>query len=430
MKLSALSSQLSEGLRSTKDFVVSRWASLGFGLVILTTLPAFASSPLAMRVDVQPTAIAADGTVTTLEVQLAPSDRGRIGRQARLRIKLFLGTKPVVHILQDIDFDDQGSSRVEHTWPPGTYRLSLTIEGLRGTTQGFWEGEIQIPENLNPAPAPAPAPAPETIEPQSQPSVRSENPPTPPPPPEAVAPIATTAPVVTSRKVEENKPTPTAETTNAVSPPGEVPTTTPKSTPVAAEPPPPIPATEPITVAAPAAQPTPAPPATASPPIPTPRPVATSPPDPSGPVYALVLDIDPSDFEVSDRAAGLRASIDHNTVNVAPLVVQPGDPDPTVAIGRALKILRPTSEPQAIVVLSDVRRKAPRSKWKEIEALVQASGLPVFVIGLWNDQSHPGTRKQFKNLATGSGGRSYQLQPSESPARVLEMLNPVLAPGT
>jgi hypothetical protein len=86
-------------------------------------------------------------------------------------------------------------------------------------------------------------------------------------------------------------------------------------------------------------------------------------------------------------------------------------------------------ESKAIIVLTGARRKSSRSEWKTIAASVQYGGVPIFVIGLWNDEFNPGTRKQYKRLATDSGGRSYVLQPAESPARALEMLESALAAG-
>jgi len=331
---------------------------------LLQPAPLSAASPLAMRVDVQPTAIAAEGTVMTVEVQLAPSDRGRIGRQARLRVKLTQGTKTTAHILQDIDFDDQGKTRMEYTWPPGRYELGLTVEGLRGTAQGLWVGHIEIPESLDQAPTPPPA-EPTVEAPIAEidaPSVTSG--------PEAVAPAA--APVV-----------------------------------VSAPPPPKSPGTATETAAE-----------TASP--------VTTPVQASSPVYALVLDIDPSDIELAERAADLRSSIDRRFEKLTPIVIQAGDSSPTMALNRALAVLQPASDSRAIIVISDVRRKASRSEWKKITASVQDTKIPVFVIGLWNDEFDPGTRKQFKRLATDSGGRSYLLQPAESPVRALEMLDSVL----
>ncbi len=361
-------------------------------LLLLAPLPLLAASPLAMRVDVQPTTIAADGTVMTVEVQLAPSDRGRIGRQARLRVKLTQGTKTTAHILQDIDFDDQGMTRMEYTWPPGSYDLSLTVEGLRGTAQGLWVGHIDIPESLDRGPTLA-APEPKIEAPKTETIAPAET-----PLPEAPAAAVAAVPVAASAGAEPINHTTAADKSAEITPPA----------------PPPMKAPEAIVL-------TPVPEAKDE--VPTPKPVAAKTPKASGPVYALVLDIDPSDIEITDRAASLRADIKRRAESVTPIIVQAGDSNPTLAINRALAVVEPHSEARAIIVITDVRRKASRSQWKTSAASVQSAKIPIFVIGLWNDEFDPRTRKQFKRLATDSGGRSYLLQPAESPARALEMLD-------
>ncbi len=324
---------------------------------LLQPAPLPAVSPLAMRVDVQPSAITPEGTMMTIEVQLAPQDRGRIGDQARMRIKLNQGSKALVHILQDVDFDNRGMTRMEYLWPPGSYELLLTIESLRGTATGLWVGPVVIPESLDQTPAAPPA-EPKVEEPKTE----------------------TKTPVQSSL----------ADAASAA---------------VAAAP---VVASAPPSAKAPVAE--------------TKKTVATQTPRNSGPVYALVLDIDSSDLELADRAAELRASIDRRFEDATPIIIQGGDSNPTVAISRALKVLEFEPETKGIIVLTDARRKASHSQWKTIVASVQSSKIPIFVIGLWNDEFNPGTRKQFKRLATDSGGRSYVLQPAESPARALEMV--------
>ena len=383
---------------------------------LLQPAPLSATSPLAMRVDVQPTAINADGTVVTIEVQLAPQDRGRIGHQARMRIKLNRGTKTLAHILRDIDFDGQGMTRMELTWPPGTFELTLTIESLRGTAQGLWVGQIDIPETLDQAPTPPPpeptveAPIAET----NTPSVTSE--------PEAVAVAA--APVVTSAPAAPKSPVTAVEAAAVTTPPAPAPVQASEAVPTAPAPSVPTPAAEPLPVVTAAAEPAPIPEAKDA--VPPPQPVATPAPKASGPVYALVLDIDPSDIELADRAAELTASIHRRVENATPIIIQGGNSNPTLGLSRALETLRLNQESIAIIVLTDARRKSSRSEWKTIAASVQSAQIPIFVIGLWNDEFDPGTRKQFKRLATDSGGRSYVLQPAESPVRALEMLESAL----
>ncbi len=385
---------------------------------LLQLAPLSAASALAMRVDVQPTAIVADGTVMTVEVQLAPSDRGRIGRQARMRVKLTQGTKTTAHILQDVDFDDQGMTRMEYTWPPGSYELSLTVESLRGTAQGLWVGHVDVPESLDQPPTSAP-PEPKVETPRAETGAPAAT-----PLPEAGAAALAAAPVVATAGPQPKSPATATEKAAVTAPPKPAPILPTETIPPTPEPSVPTLAADPSPMATPAAEPTPIPQAKDE--VPPPQPVAAKTPKASGPVYALILDIDPSDIEIADRTASLRASINRRAENVTPIIIQAGDSDPTLAVRRALDILRPHPESKAIVVITDVRRKASRSEWKKTAASVQSAEIPIFVIGLWNDEFDPGTRKQFKRLATDSGGRSYLLQPSESPARALEMLDSAL----
>lgn len=396
----------------------ARRCGLSFFLT-LAALPLSAASPLAMRVDVKTTAITTDGTVMTIEVQLAPQDRGRIGHQARMRVKLNRGSKTLAHILQDVDFDDQGMTRMEHTWPPGSYELVLTIEGLRGATHGLWVGDIDIPKSLDQVPT------------SELPESKVETPRTeaPAPPltsqPEAVAVAA--APIAASAPSPPKIPVTANETAAETAPPTPAPKQAPESTPQPPDPVAPTQAAEPSPSEMASAVPAPVPEIQDQ--VPPPQPVAAPSPRTSGPVYALVLDIERSDIEIADRTADLKASIDRRIEDVAPIILQGGDSNPTLAITRALDTLQPYPEARAIIVITDVRRKASRSQWKTISAAVQGAKIPIFVIGLWNDAFDPGTRKQFKGLATDSGGRSYVLQPAESPSRALEMLDSALKGG-
>ncbi len=414
-ELSALAYQLSAGVCTGVALNTLHRANLRCALsaiLILGAFPLWAASPLAMRVDVRPTAIVPEGTVMTVEVQVAPQDRGRTGHQARMRIRLNQGTKTLVHILSDIDFDAEGMTRVEYTWPPGSYELTLTVESLRGTALGLWNSKVDVPDTLDQIPA---STAPKT----EPPTETSPGPITPPPQAAAVAPA-----VVATARPQPKSPATTIEKATVSAPPKAAPILPPEATPPTPEPSVPIPAADPPPLAAPAAEPTPIPREDHE--VPPMQPVAAPAPRADGPVYALVLDIDSSDMEIVDRAAELRTSIDRRIENASPIIIQAGDSDPTLAVKRALDILRPHPETRAIIVISDVRRKASRSQWKATVASVQSADLPVFVIGLWNDDFDAGTRKHFKRLATDSGGRSYLLQPSESPTRALEMLDSVL----
>jgi hypothetical protein len=386
-------------------------AGLSFGL-ILAALPLWAAAPLAMRVDVRPTAIIADGTEMTLEVQVAPQDRSRIGRQARMRVKLDRHSKTVVHVLSDIDFDTNGITRKKFTWPPGAYELTLTIENLHGAELGLWVHSIEVPESLNQVSAskqPKPTEESTTVEPDTTP---------PPPKTQSTTLTGGAAGGVTQEpaKIPEKPRTTTAPLEQKHIPAVETLSPVPEHLGQ-------TPAIDPSLGMAPNTEPTLA--AQATDDAPVERPVI----QPSGPVFALVLDIDPADAEIADRTADLRGAIERRLGDLTAVIIQPGASDPTLGINQGLEILRSLSDARAIVLITDGRRTASRSDWKNSAASTLSAGIPIFVFGLWNDQFDPGTRRQLSRLAEKNGGRSYVLQPAESPARALAMLEPIQPAG-
>ncbi len=131
-----------------------RTARLSTVMAVLAAAAAAASGPLlALRVDVEPVRPAGADTVMEIAVQVAPEDRGRLGREAWLRIDLTTDGAVVDRVARPVDVDD-GRASVEAAWPPGTYHLRVDVESADGTLSGFWVTEVEVPRLAPQAPPP------------------------------------------------------------------------------------------------------------------------------------------------------------------------------------------------------------------------------------------------------------------------------------
>nr|MCU0234502.1 hypothetical protein [Thermoanaerobaculales bacterium] len=138
-------------------------------LAVAAALPA--AEPVAVRVEVQPLGAGEDGTRVAVLVRVAPEDRGRIGRNAMVRVELDGEPAPGQSPLWAVRMADDGSARIETLWPPGEHRLELEIASPSGAERGLWVGTVRIPGIVErrtgdgaPAAAPEPAPGPPAVE--------------------------------------------------------------------------------------------------------------------------------------------------------------------------------------------------------------------------------------------------------------------------
>lgn len=394
-----------------------------------------AATPLAMRVDLE--AVDHDGGQTTMavEIQLAPADRTRVGRQCRLRIRLNRDGVSHAHILQDIDFDIKGLTRVEHAWPPGTYELTLGIENLRGSTLGVWNGTVEIPGSIRDEPTvrgprpdpvpPAPATPAETepAPPDARSPVPIETPPAAAPPSESDAATATETP---APSVDQKEPPTVPPTIEAARPPAPKAT---QETPDTADAPPARPEGRP----APATPPNEPRPQVSEPPAAPPEPKTQEPApevESSGPGYDLLVLIDTSDQAMAQRAFEFQTATAASIPAVRATTLNLDASDPAAAIIQAAARLAGRRTTRSLVVLTDGRWTASRSQWKDLRRRLEQGGRPMVVIGLWNDDYRPATRKRLGEAAERSGGGSYLMQPAERPSRAVAVIKASLEPAS
>ncbi len=130
-----------------------------------------ASAPLiAMRVDVEAVTTSGAGTGVVIAVEIAPEDRARLGRRALVQVELRRGGAMVDRAAETAEVADDGTVRLEATWPPGVYELRVDVEGSATGSSGFWVGTITIPR-LTQEPLPTPRPIPAPAEPAGAPPV-------------------------------------------------------------------------------------------------------------------------------------------------------------------------------------------------------------------------------------------------------------------
>jgi len=136
-----------------------------------------ASTPVAMRVELEPVRQVGALTEVAVVVQVSPEDRVRIGSNAILRIELDGGTVSSGSPMRAVRLEDDGSARAVVEWPPGEHQLRVEIEDPSKEDTGLWVGTVRIPD-LSPGTAiekageaePEPVPVPENPEPETPPS--------------------------------------------------------------------------------------------------------------------------------------------------------------------------------------------------------------------------------------------------------------------
>ncbi|MDH3815757.1 MAG: hypothetical protein OEV48_14800, partial [Acidobacteriota bacterium] len=194
------------------------------GLLLVGAVNVTASTPVAMRVEMEPQRQVGEMTEVAVVVQVSPEDRIRIGSNAILRIELDGGTVSSGSPMRAVRLEDDGSARVVVEWPPGEHHLQVEIEDPSKEDTGLWVGTVRIPdlspEGASPpvaepepvsasASAPAPAPAsgkPEPVTPQPEPEPESES---------ASAPVPVPAPGEPEPVTPQPEPEPVSESASA-----------------------------------------------------------------------------------------------------------------------------------------------------------------------------------------------------------------------
>jgi len=147
--------------------------SWALGSLLVGALSLAATAPVAMRVEVEPLRQVGASTEVAVVVQVSPEDRVRIGENAIVRIELDGGAVSSGSPMRAVWLEDDGSTRIEVTWPPGEHHLRVEIEDPSREDTGLWVGTVRIPDlspesmveeatELEPAPESASAPASES----------------------------------------------------------------------------------------------------------------------------------------------------------------------------------------------------------------------------------------------------------------------------
>jgi hypothetical protein len=133
-------------------------------VVMLGLISVAAGPPVAMRVDIEPVRSAGSDTLVELTVQIAPEDRARIGRSAWIQAELDRGERVLERVAQTVEVDRNGRARIELVWPAGEFDLRIDIASPGGEAEGIWMGKISIPR-LEPEPTPVAPLTPPAAEP-------------------------------------------------------------------------------------------------------------------------------------------------------------------------------------------------------------------------------------------------------------------------
>ncbi len=446
-----------------KKRALSTQLIIGLAVVVLA-----ASRSVAIRVDVQTLPVAGDDTTLMILTEIAPEDQGRIGTQARMRVKLLRGDTAVLHLLLDVDIDSEGRAQAKIEAPPGTYELEVGLVAESGDATGFWRGTIAVPV-VNEGETPALLAPPETAaqtattKPKAPPAstpVESDAEATPTPVsktavPEtaiaaAVVPATSSETRTSSGAVDQRDPAVLHPPSAVVEPEPPVSTVL-APTIIASRPDPPstsaqLEITHPETNAAssfthpPASRPLPNPSQ-----YPTPEDTTGheptfmgTPPDtpeeklPPGSTPPSLLHEAPAAFlialDVAEKNLGRASAISEQFLRVAErdgfaaIEMLPRPSSATSALSRMAAALDSVAQPPdgaTLVLITDGLRAEPRADWKVADTDILQAGVPLLAVGLWGDEFNATSRKNLGRIAAYSGGRFYLLQPGEAARSVV-----------
>jgi hypothetical protein len=381
--------------------------ALSIVLPVLIVATVAASTPLAMRVDIGVKSVGRSTTTLRVTAQLAPEDRSRLGRQARMRVKLSDGDRTVAHVLKDVDIDQDGSAGAVFDWPPGRYELEVSLEALRGDAKGLWAGAVEVPaNNVDDADA-----ALAEVHRDAAPTVAATPAPVAAPPKDGTS-AAAPATKVSEPAVEPEPALAATATAAAVDSDGLEPESKLVGEPAAPEPAP---------LPAPKATPVPRP--TESPTAPAPNPQSTL------PVHMVVaLDVTADE---SARATAIARELEHKALAAGGRSAAFSSAD--AATENAPGILRAALHSSVtshfgapIVLLTDGRRPASKAAWKEAETAARRGEIPVLAVGLWTPDFPAAVQKRLRKIADVSGGRVFFLQGSDATSTVVALFEEVL----
>jgi hypothetical protein len=409
-----------------------------FRTVLLTlavgSLSIAATRLVAMRVDIEALGAAGDKTAVEVGIQIAPEDRPVMGRRVVLQLELTRGETTVDRVARSIELDSNGRARIEVAWPPGVYDVRVEVERADGEESGLWLGKTRVPQ-FEPETTATPATSPPTDDAAAVAAAGGAATAAPPPPPPA---------------------------TDAV--PGPEPSSQAPPAPASPE----VEVSEPVETPTPAEAPTPAVVDRADDPSVADLTVLVT--YRNRPVPGL----DRDDFELRvngrpttiedigaapdtplllgvavDLSAPMSAQLPEMSRMLSGLAVRtldaPGelcvvtaDPDPKIEFpwgatptDLANALAQPSDSSEAnvvslittaldqfegrtgrkfLIVVTDAGSGSSKSDWKDSAPVVEAAGVPIFVLGVRAESQNDRTRRNLDRLAATTGGKSYFVQ--------------------
>jgi VWFA-related protein len=114
-------------------------------LGMLLSLAVTATTPLAIRVEVQALGKGGQATVVGVAIQVAPEDRKRAGERLRVLISRVEEGKVVDSGEAVVELQPDGSAMLYREWPAGEGEVRVAVERLDGTVRGGWAGKVVVP---------------------------------------------------------------------------------------------------------------------------------------------------------------------------------------------------------------------------------------------------------------------------------------------
>lgn len=387
--------------------------------LLLGSLCIAATRLVAMRVDIEPLRGEGEKTVVEVGIQIAPEDRPVIGRQVVLQLELTRDGTTVDRVAQSIELDANGRARIEVAWPPGAYDVRVEVESANGEESGLWLGKTRVPRfEPETSAMPTPAGTATAAAGAGAAGVSAAAPPTV-PEPDAAAQTAQPAPATEEAPVPAEAPAPPvvewhddpafADLTVLVtyrnrpvsgfdrddldllvngSPTAIDNVGTAADTPLF------------LGVAA----------------------------DISAPMTAQMPDMSRMLSGLAVRTLGTNGGLFVVTADPDPAVEMPWGATPS---DLANALARTGSSPAAdvtgmittalaqfegrggrkfLIVVTDGGSASDKSDWKEIAPMVDAAGIPIFVLGVRAESLNDRTRRNLDRVAATTGGRSYFVQ--------------------
>ena len=392
-------------------------------IVLLTlvfgSLSIAATRLVAMRVDIEALGAAGEKTAVEVGIQIAPEDRSVIGRQVVLQMELTRDTTTVDRVAQSLELDSNGRARIEVVWPPGVYDVRVEVESADGEESGLWLGTTRVPRFEPEAPATLPATDAAAVAAAASPPPPPatdviSDPKTPPQAPRAPTSTVVETPVerveapvpavanwqddptradLTVLVTNRNRPVPGLERDDfdlrvdgrptAIESMGTAPST-------------PLLLGMAVDMSAPMRDQMPEMSRMLSG-------LAVRTLDVAGGMFVVTANPDPA----VDLPWGATPS------DLANAIAQPGDSseaDVTRMITTALDQFEGRTGRKFLIVVTDGGSGSGKSDWKDVAPIVDAAGIPIFVLGVRAETLNDRTRRNLDRLAATTGGKSYFVQ--------------------